>query len=244
MSPEQLLAPLSPAGRELLVRIGRRFAARAVLHQARHTLAALERHGPTLVEFCFSLAEGERLAQAFAVATALAERRPEDPPETTDAAYLLALGQAKSARSRARSVLLSNYRGLRLFADAGPGQATLAAMREVLAATSGPGGDERVYAAELAQLLTVLERPELVEATAAAGGAQARAALEFGLAQLRAQELEPDAPSPGGDAQAQRDAIDGMIVELARTASFAAKVAANELGERGLAKAFRLRFMS
>lgn len=237
MSTDPLAASMSRSGREFLARIGRRFGTREVQAQARHTLAALDRLGPQLRDHGFGEDDARLLAAASEAAAA---RRRE--VKVTDSAYVFGLDQAKSSRGRARSVLLCAYRRLRM--TGGPeARPAMELIEGVITTTSGPGGDDRIYAAELERLLETLRDAGVREAVAASGGAEVEAKVEAALATLAQLDAELAAGGEADPEELEADAIDGMIVELVRMAHFAAKAAAMELGDRTLAKEFRLRLL-
>jgi hypothetical protein len=232
MSVETLLAPLSDDARKFLGRVGRRFGTREVLAQAKHTLTAHGRFGHELRLHGFSAADGDRLAAAREAAASLT-RLDE---KVTDRDYVLALSDAKTSRARARSVLLSAYRRLRASGGSSPEVAhAMAEMSAIISETAEPGGDERVYANHLTRLRAVLSLPSVQAEVADSGGPEADAKLADALARLRRVD-EVDAPANSRD----EDVLDGLIVELCRTAQFAAQSAAKEIGNGAIAGEFRL----
>ena len=237
MSQHPLVAELSPSGREFLARIGRRFGTRAVLAQAGHTLDALARHGDALREYGFGADEAKLLAAARDAAKA----RKRTQAKLTDAVYVHGLEEAKAARDQARLVLSSAYRRLRMFGS-DEGQAVMAAILEVLTAISRPGGDDQVYARDLARLRELMNKPGIAAVVADSGGPEALALVRGALGTMHRLEAGLDVEVSPDDAES--DAIDGMIVELARLAQFAARAVAKESGNRALAKDFRLRLMA
>jgi hypothetical protein len=252
MSIDPLVASMSASGREFLARIGRRFGSEEVLAQARRTLGAHERFGAQVRLHGFSEADAKLLAaatesaatRAASGAASGAQARTRARPKVTDANYVHALEQAKNGRTRARSVLTSAYRRLRMTGGA-EAEPVMLAITRVLTETSGPGGDDRVYAGELERLIAVLSEPALRDTIADSGGPQALAKASAALATLtRVDSDELDAACEPVPDNLDADAIDGMIVELVRTAQFAAKAAAKELGNRNIAVEFRLRLLA
>lgn len=244
MSIDPLVASMSASGREFLARIGRRFGSEEVLAQARRTLGAHERFGAQVRLHGFSEADAKLLAAATDWAASGAQARTRARPKVTDANYVHALEQAKNGRTRARSVLTSAYRRLRMTGGA-EAEPVMLAITRVLTETSGPGGDDRVYADELERLIALLGEPALRDTIADSGGPQALAKASAALATLtRVDSDELDAACEPVPANLDADAIDGMIVELVRTAQFAAKAAAKELGNRNIAVEFRLRLLA
>jgi hypothetical protein len=232
MSIESLLAPLSDDARAFLGRVGRRFGTQEVLAQAKHTLTARGRFGNEVRLHGFSAADGDRLAAAREAAASIA--RVDE--KITDREYVLALVEAKTSRARARSVLLSAYRRLRASGGSSPELArAMAEMSGIISETAEPGGDERVYAVHLARLREVLAMPSVHAEVADSGGPEADAKLGEALAALRRVD-EVDAPANSRD----EDVLDGLIVELCRTAQFAAQSAAKEIGNGAIAGEFRL----
>lgn len=243
MSLDPLVASMSESGREFLARIGRRFGSAEVLAQAERTLSAHEQYGAQVRLHGFSDADAQLLEAARDAAAA----RSRTQPKLTDAAYVHALEQAKHGRVRARSVLSSAYRRLRMIGGAQT-QGLMLAINRVLTETSGPGGDDRVYAAELERLLETLSEPTLRELVADSGGAEAMSKATHALETLRRLDAglgsgQLDAACEPHPETLESDAIDGMIVELARTAQFAAMAAAREFGNRSIASEFRLRLL-
>jgi hypothetical protein len=234
-----LVASMSESGREFLARIGRRFGSVEVLAQAQRTLGAHEQFGAQVRLHGFSEADAKLLAAARDAAAARSGTRTKQ----TDATYVSALEQAKHGRTRVRSVLSSAYRRLRMTGGA-QAQAVMQAINQVLTETSGPGGDDLVYAAELERLLETLSEPSVRDLVADSGGAEALAKATTALNTLRrlnSGQFEAEC-APRSDTL-ESDAIDGMIVELARTAQFAARAAAQEFGNRTIANEFRLRLL-
>lgn len=232
MSIESLLAPLSDDARAFLGRVGRRFGTQEVLAQAKHTLASHSQLPTELRLHGFSAADGERLAAARKAAASLARL----DTKVTDRDYVLALVEAKTSRGRARSVLLSAYRRLRASGGSSPEVTqAMTAISAVITETGEPGGDERVYAAHLSRLREVLALPSVATEVADSGGPEADAKLVSALATLRRVD-EGEAPA----ANRNEDVLDGMIVELCRTAQFAAQSAAKEIGDGAIAGKFRL----
>jgi hypothetical protein len=232
MSIESLLSPLSDDARSFLGRVGRRFGTNEVLAQAKQTLAAHGRFADELRLHGFSAADAERLAAAREVASSLGRA----DTKVTDRDYVLALVEAKTCRGRARSVLLSAYRRLR--ASGGSSPEVAQAMTEISAVISEagePGGDDRVYAVHLAHLRAVLALPLVRREVADSGGPQADAKLAEAIATLRRVD-EGAAPVISRD----DDVLDGLMVELCRTAQFAAQSAAKEIGDGAIAGQFRL----
>jgi hypothetical protein len=230
MSLESFLAPLSDEARALLGRIGRRFGTREVLAQARHTLVGHGRFAVELRIHGFSAADAARLAEARAIAQSL----PRADLKITDRTYVLAVAEAKNSRGRARSVLLSAYRRLRASGGAGAAP-TLAAISAVLTETAEPGGDDRVYGAHLQRLLDVLAEAPIRAAVAESGGPEAE--VKARQAWLTLRQIDETEPPPDNRAA---DVLDGLIVELCRTAQFAAQSAAKEVGNSTIAADFRL----
>lgn len=245
---DPLVASMSASGREFLARIGRRFGSEEVLAQARRTLGAHERFGAQVRLHGFSEADAKLLAAATdwaATRTASGtQAHIRARPKVTDGNYVHALEQAKNGRTRARSVLTSAYRRLRMTGGA-EAEPVMLAITRVLTETSGPGGDDRVYADELERLIAILSEPALRDTIADSGGPQALAKATAALATLtRVDSDELDAACEPVPDNLDADAIDGMIVELVRTAQFAAKAAAKELGNRTIAVEFRLRLLA
>ncbi|PRQ03115.1 hypothetical protein [Enhygromyxa salina] len=233
------LASMSPSGRAFLARIGRRFGTEEVLAQARQTLTAHGRFGGELRLHGFSQADANLLAAAREAAAARSQStRARAGLKVTDSNYVLGLVQAKNGRTRARSVLSATYRRLR--ATGGPdAEDVMTVIKRVLTETAQPGGDDQSYAEDLVLLIDTLSEPEIRDAVADSGGAEALAMATAALATLR--RLDAESTTCSDDPEA--DAIDGLIVELARTAQFAAQAAAKEVGNRSIAMEFRLRLL-
>lgn len=238
MSLDPLVCSMSTSGREFLTRIGRRFGTHEVLAQARQTLGAHGRFGAELRTHGFSEADAKLLAAARDAAAA----HTRTGLKVTDADYVRGIEEAKHSRARARSVLSSAYRRLR--AIAGPTgeaqtQTMMLAIKAVITESAAPGGDDRVYAADLERLISTLGEPTIRYVVADSGGAEAIVKATAALATLRRLDSQTAAASDDPDA----DAIDGLIVELARTAQFAAQAAAKEASNRSIAMEFRLRLL-
>lgn len=232
MSAESLLAPIDDEARAFLARVGRRFGTQEVLAQAKHTLAAHARFSNELRLHGFSTADRDRLVAAREAAAAFGRR----DGKVTDRDYVLALGEAKDSRARARSVLLSAFRRLRASGGSSPEVAdAMREMSEVIKLTGEPGGDDYVYATHLQRLRDVLALPKVASEVADSGGPEADVMLTNALATLR-RVNEVEAPAPDRD----EDVLDGLIVELCRTAQFAAQSVAKEIGDKTIAGEFRL----
>jgi hypothetical protein len=232
MSVESLLSPLSDDARAFLGRVGRRFGTKEVLAQAKYTLTAHGRFADELRLHGFSAADRNRLAAALEAARSL----PRIDTKVTDREYVNALGEAKNSRARARSVLLSAYRRLRASGGSSPEVAhAMTEIADVITQTGEPGGDDRVYATHLMRLREVLALPSVASEVAESGGPEADAMLALALATLRRVD-DVDVPGPTRD----EDVLDGLIVELCRTAQFAAQSVAKEVGDRVIAGEFRL----
>lgn len=232
MSIESLLSPLSDDARAFLGRVGRRFGTQEVLAQAKHTLGAYNQLPTELRLHGFSAADAERLAAARKAAASLARL----DAKVTDRDYVLALVEAKTSRGRARSVLLSAYRRLRASGGSSPEVAqAMTAICAVISETGEPGGDDRVYVVHLLRLREVLAMPSVAAEVADSGGPEADAKLVQALATLRRVD-EAETPT----ASRNEDVLDGLIVELCRTAQFAAQSAAKEIGDGAIAGKFRL----
>lgn len=109
----------------------------------------------------------------------------------------------------------------------------------VITQTGEPGGDDRVYAVHVQRLREVLALPLVAREVVDSGGPEADAKLASALAMLRRVD-EVNAPAASRD----EDVLDGMIVELCRTAQFAAQSAAKEIGDAAIAGKFRLMKLS
>lgn len=232
MSIESLLSPLSDEARSFLGRVGRRFGTQEVRAQAKQTLEAHGRFAPELRLHGFSAADAQRLAQARLASASLTR----SDTKVTDRNYVQALADAKTSRARARSVLLSAYRRFRAAGGSSPELAeAMTQIAAVVSEAAEPGGDEQVYKAQLTRLREVLAIPLVAAEVATAGGPEADAKLVEGLEMLRrVDEVNPPATSR------DEDVLDGLIVELCRTAQFAAQSAAKEIGNRSLVGEFRL----
>lgn len=234
MSQSSPPIPMSESARSFLSRIGRRFGSREVLAQAEATLVAQERFSAELRLHGFGDADASLLAAARAAAAERAGGRSVG----TDRAYVLALDDAKTSRARARSVLTSAYRRLR--GAGGPlAEGAMPVIAAALTATSEPGGDDRDYAASIDLLVQTLEEPAIREAVADCGGPEAAAKLRRARSTLR--EVD-EAAAPSEDPEL--DALFGLLVELCRTAHFAAQSASKEVGQRAIAWEFRLRLLA
>jgi hypothetical protein len=232
MSIESLLSPLSDEARNFLGRVGRRFGTHEVLDQAEYTLASHSRFTNELRLHGFSADDRKQLANARAAAASLARL----DKKITDRDYVAALGEAKTSRARARSVLLSAYRRLRASGGSSPEVAhAMAEISAVITQTAEPGGDDHVYAVHLSRLREVLALPSVQAEVASSGGPEADAKLVEAQATLR-RVNEAQACANNRD----EDVLDGLIVELCRTAQFAAQSAAKEIGNGAIAGAFRL----
>jgi len=237
------LNKISPKARERYIRLGRRFGSDDTLKQADKTLEALQSHPGELDDHGFGADDALRLGEARAVlsATGMGRETKVTEKKTTNKDYLSALSNAKTARSKARTILANTLVPL----DEDGFEAVGHAVESVLNRTSAlpePGRDEDL-AVQLDLLAGAWADATVADATKGRGGAKALANLQAAAAALRAAATERAGTGTQTSTE-QMDLLDGIIVTLCRSARKAAKQAAKELGRPALLQDFALTHIS
>ena len=232
---------LSPQACERYIRLGKAFSSTDTLAQANRTLNALQKHGAEVAKDGFGGADAALLLDArdTLVAQGVGREEARGARKLRRSAHAEAVRRGKIARLSARSVLRSTARQLR---ETGGDAADAAALTidAALAETSALPKGGQAIADQLDYLRHTLEDATVAAAAAGRGGADALAALTQASAALRATE-QARVDRRGTPAATERlDLIDGIIVELARSARRAATAAARRLGTPELEHDFAL----
>lgn len=235
------LSKLPVAARARYVDVGRRYGSDLTLNQANHTLNALSAHGKTLVGFGFAVADGERLKDArdLLVEAGVGRDQARGSRKRTSTALLAAIKRAKAARKRGQAIVLalldqSEELGLTPQRDA---------LLATAAQTRSAGADEELLGRQLDLLQAALSQAALKTAVKDRGGPDAVTELAAAAAELRSTAAAARS-TPGTPAETEQlDLLDGIIVELTRSARRCARAAAAALGRPALAKAFELLFL-
>jgi hypothetical protein len=247
MNPKELtpfLAALPAEEKAQKIEIGQQYSSADVLDQADKTLngLAIEGHTALLLDNGFSLKNGERL-KVYRDALEQAGGRRDSAQagkKTTNKAYQDALKSAKQTRQKAVSIFGSTLDDLRKIAGE---EAKIASdsVAAVLTNTKSVGSDARSLAGQLEQLQKLIEGNKTI-ATAAAecGGTKLLVELTKQIQDLRV--VSPtNKISRGTPQETERmDLLDGLIIELVRSARKAARSAAKETGQESIATAFEL----
>jgi hypothetical protein len=237
------LTQISPKAREFYIRLGRRFSSDDTLKQANKTLEALSTHDGVLDDHGFGADDRARLAEARdALSVAGMGRETKiTTQKTTRKDYLAALKQAKTARSKARTILENTLVPLN---DAGHDD-LVHKVEAILGQTSSlpVTGQDEGLAAQLDVLAGIWTEALVANAAQRRGGDKALTNLQDAATALRATAEEREATGTQMSTE-QMDFLDGIIVTSCRSARNAAKQAAKELGRPAMANDFALSHIS
>lgn len=232
------LSKVPAAARERYVGMGRRFGSELTLNQANHTLNALDDHDKTLAGFGFSKGDGERLKEArdLLVQAGVGRAQARGERKQTSTEMLQAMQRAKAARKRGQAILLA-------LLDQSE-ELGLGAKRPALLATAAQirssGEDAELLGQQLDLLRSTLSGAEVAKAAADRGGPESLKELEAAAKALR-EAAASWRRSPGTPVETERlDLLDGIIIDLVRSARRSARAAASALAQPALAKAFEL----
>lgn len=231
------LGKVPAAARARYVAVGRRYSSEQTLQQAHQTLAGLAEHGKVLIGYGFALSDGLRLKEAreLLIAAGVGRLSAQGERKETALATLAAKRSAKAARLRAHAVLKAV---LELLEESGLGSKR-EAVQSALLQTSFSGDEDEPLARQLDLLRGTLLDSELAKVARDRGGAETVKALAVAADELRKRSAE--VVSRGTPAETERlDLIDGIVVQLCRSARRAARVCAKALGQPALATPFEL----
>lgn len=237
------LSKISAKAREAYIQLGRRFGSDDTLKQANKTLEALKTHTGLLAEHGFGADDGARLTEARDAlsATGLGRETKVKERKTTRKDYLAALSQAKTARSKARTILENTLVSLH---EDGHDDA-VHKVESVLGQTSSlpVSGQDEALAAQLDMLAGAWAVALVANAAQSRGGDKALTNLQDAVTALRTTAEERQGTGTRSTTE-QMDLLDGIIVTLCRSARKAAKQAGKELGRPALVDDFALTHIS
>ena len=247
MTPEELNKFIEALPAEEKVRqieVGQQFSSSDTLNQADKTLNALaiEGYAALLAAHGFGAKDTSRLVALRTALEAAGGRRDsaQTGKKTTNKTYQDALATAKKTRNKAVSILGTALDELRKVSseEAKAARDTIAA---VLTNTKSVGADARSLAGQLEQFQSLLQDDKTVSnATADRGGPKLLEDLLKQSKDLRA--VSPTKQTTRGTPQEteRMDLLDGLIIELTRSARKASRSAANETGQEAIIAAFEL----
>jgi hypothetical protein len=227
---------ISSARRLQALRVGEQFPSEQTVRQAELTLAAIERYGSELSDFGYNGDDAEELKACLDALLAARASRDEvrTPNKQPTAELQQALSVGKTARQRAQAVL---DRAAQLSLEDKPLLA--GAINGVLSQTRSAKSDPQALRHQLSVLLEKFGDQEVAAVVHSRGGPSAVRALAQAIKDLdgaRTARL----PTVSYDESETIDFLDGLIVENARDARRAARIAAQILGRPELAAAFEL----
>lgn len=237
------LTKISPNARKQYIELGRRFGSTDTLKQANKTLEALKTHAGELEDHGFGANDGLRLAGARDDLSAASTGRETKmgAKKTTRKDYLAALSQAKTARSKGRTILENTLVSLH---EDGHEDA-VHKVQAILGQTSSlpVSGQDEGLAAQLDLLAGIWANSTVSDAAKSRGGAKALTKLQEAAAALRTAAEDREATGTQSSTELM-DLLDGIIVTLCRSARKAAKEAAKELARPALLDDFALTHIS
>ncbi|AKT39321.1 hypothetical protein [Chondromyces crocatus] len=235
------LTNIAPGRRTELISQGRRFGSELVLAQARKTLAALQTHGSKLVDFGFGSADTTELAAAYEelVTSGGVREGRRTTKKQNSLGYHRAFRDALDIRLRARAVLTSGRRALARTEGADVEQA-IRLIDSVLARGSVAPQDAGPLANQLDELRLALGDATIAPIVASRGGPSAVTELAEHATLVRAADKAIAGPRGTPEHTERLDLVDGVVLELVRSAREAAEVASKALGEPALVTVFSL----
>ena len=236
-----LLDEFSARARTKHIKTGRRYGSSVVLAQADDTLEALDAlaaMADQLAEKGFSRSDGERLAdgRAALLESGVLKDVAEADAQAKTQAFQAELKRGKQARRDSEAILTR----VQTVLDEKGNEAAAQAIEIALRGGGSSGSDADKLRAQLQGLRAPLAREDVAEAAADRGGAAAIAAIDASLAELRSiEQVRPT--KRGTPAETERlDLIDGIVVDLVRSARRAARALAAALGQPSIAERFEL----
>ncbi|UQA58644.1 hypothetical protein [Polyangium aurulentum] len=224
-----------------LIHLGEQYGSQDTLDQANQTLAAYKTHADALKGSGFAPQHAKELEAARdGLANAgVGRQNARGRKKVTGKAYVDAMNRAQSARMNARAVLMGVKEDLEGSAEL-DAPAVERDVEAVLKQTRAAPDKAEPLAQQLAQLAGMLKSEAVMAAAAEQGGAEALAAAEAAIAELRKADQE-DVGGRGTPVETETlDLLDGIIVRHVRRARRAAEAAARRLGNPALVEAFKL----
>lgn len=232
------LDKIPPDARARYVKAGRRYSSEMTLEQANRTLNGLETHGTELLGFGFAAADATRLKDArdFLIEAGVGRQQARSHRKVTLETAIAAIKRGKAVRVRAHAIIKSIIDRAEELGLAAERHDLVAALHQ----TGFSGDAEEVLAAQLDLLRKIFSNKAIEKATRDRGGPATARELEAAAEALRTADFST-ARVPGTPMETERlDLLDGIIVDLCRSARRSARAAARALGQPALAKAFEL----
>jgi len=236
----KLFEGISPESRAAYIVVGEQFGSPLVIGQVRATLAGFKTHGKALSDFGSPPEDAVRLqAVVDGLVAAGGEREGvrlggRGATQRRNAAFKT----AKNARLRGRTVLTNLVAPLR----EKNARETQRVVDSALDQTgAGVGWDAARLDAQLVALGQALAEPAVADAAKTRGGPGAASEVVSALAELRASRTNI---ATGGTTRSETetlDLLDGIALEIMRSARRSARSAARALGQPALADAFELK---
>jgi polyhydroxyalkanoate synthesis regulator phasin len=227
--------------REQLVYVGRQYGSGDTLKQAEKTLLGLDKYGAQLKAQGFSASDTQRLqgARDALLAAGVSRDAVQGQKKVTNKSYDTAIKEGKIARESARSIIENTLRDVRGSAD--EEQRKCAQLIQTTLTQTGTAPEEATaLSTQLELLRAILEKEAIASFLKERGGVEGQEEVSSALKSLGGVELKGVALR-GTPAETERlDLIDGIIIELVRSARKAAKVLAKKLGEPAIVAAFEL----
>lgn len=235
------LVNIAPARRAELISAGQKFGSDVVLAQGRRTLTALALHGAKLVDYGFSADDGVELKDGCdeLIAAGVGREQRRTDKKQSGFEYERTLKDGQEVRLRGRSVLGSGRRALSRLATPEAAKA-VELIDSVLERCAVAPEEAGLMATQLDELRRVLEDPIVTPAVTSRGGPKAVTDLTSRAGELRAIEQATAMPRGTPEHTEKLDLVDGIVLELVRSAREAAEAASKALGEPALLTAFTL----
>jgi polyhydroxyalkanoate synthesis regulator phasin len=226
--------------RAALVNLGSQYGSESTLKQAAKTLEGLKKYAEQLRAHGFSASDKTLLQNAHdaLIAAGVSRTTALGAKKITNKTYDNAVKTGKLLRESARSIAEGVLRDVRGATDAAQRQAALT-VQTTLAQTGTAPDDATLLADQLELLQKTLESTALANFLKERGGLDALTKFPEVLKSLR--EVGTVVTLRGTPVETETlDLIDGIIIELTRSARKAAKVLAKELGEPAINSVFEL----
>lgn len=223
--------------------VGKRYSSEETCKQAELTLAAYERYGAIICGYSFVKDDADLLKEARSQLLAAIDKREatRGQKKQTMHAEVAAIHDGKKLRGKARTLLQTVAERLRL-----SGETSAAAVRKIGAAleqTASSSDSAHQLAAQLVILKELWSDATITAAVKTRGGDGLDKQLSDMAANIRKATSE-DRPRTltQGDTEIM-DILDGLIIQLCRSARRAARAAARDRGEEAIAQAFALKHL-
>lgn len=232
------LQDISPEARAAYIKVGERFGSEDTLDQANQTLNAYTLHGVKLNDYGFTADDAQELENARdALSLAGVGREAKRTNKKVDTAALsTAMHDGQNTRLHGRSVLNAAKRGLLALGNI----VAVQKIETLLDRESAVAEDAEGLAKQLDALQSALKDSAIADAAKNRGGPKVVLALETHAQALRASAKAKAEPRGTPVETETLDLIDGIIVNLARSAREAAEAASRDLAEPAMATAFEL----